>query len=1756
MERHQCTKCGQSFSDSALFASHLCPERLTPPSCEKQLSNYTCSQCTRAFSKPGVLKRHFKITHSGHDPKGPFTCSEDGCLFSSVDRQEYQNHSMSTHGLTLVPCTVKSCKVSFVTQEEMERHLRGHMPFGCFQCEFVCQNEKDMSQHLLEHNRLQTVAQGVETAGTAVCRNGRQRPEVSSRSKRKLISNSTPSSPEEENDERHERQRHNKKRVRTERDKPSVVDTAPLPSKEYLAEGSERVYRTHTCPKCRRCFKMRSHLQEHLHLHFPDPSLQCPTCQRYFTSKSKLRVHRLREAGEKLHRCHLCEYSAVEKNAIRRHLSSVHAAESRDGQSYPCPTCGQSFLQSRSLKAHMKMHNILSDSELANCFRNGCSFQSSSLKELLKHSVDVHGVRAVECRHHACAAVFESETDMQAHYRTHLAYHCSHCDFSCSNKALFLQHQRQGHPGSDKLCCDFCSFVTFNPVEFEQHVGHLHANEKIHRCSQCSFVTSHKRGLKRHMLMHSGEKPHKCSLCDFRCRDESYLSKHMLTHSDSKNFMCADCGYVTKWKHYLTVHMRKHAGDLRYHCDQCSYRCHRMDQLNSHKLRHQAKSLMCEICAYACKRKYELRNHMLVKHSGEEKQPSVYKCKYCAYTTCYRQALQNHENCKHTKLKEFRCALCFYSSFSSISLFLHKRKTHGYVPGDKAWLENYAAKEKERNSTEFLQDFYKKPSAAQQQPEQSTSEGPLTSQREQPDLYRSADQSAKKDTTDGSNTVDVFDVGSQEVAHEGVSDVPTSVNSSEEYCTLVLTTLSTTDYQHEEENCAKQTLSSNNLNPTGADQSQERAELSASSSEADDVEMADAECEQSDTDNHEPLDGTHQLFGPGEHVTQIHELENDDKTTSSSFPTEKSQPLESEIRLKEMKKHDQDQAEAMLLEGRVQMVVVPAKDIYHCDKCSYVTSKESTLKNHRQAMCHGRTKGHKCQSCGAQFKQRRGLDSHLAKKCPAVQRKTRTFVGVLNTCLTTDNDSSVGQGGSKVDQGTSPIQTERISTESDDQVSHQPEEGVYTATPGVKVHHSSRESGLQKSKIQRKKVSELAQKKVKTKCSRESSEKTAPLHPLHSKKDGKFRCKLCNFSSVKLATLERHISTCRKSLRKSENQESSALDDDEDGNKAVRGKEDVVKKNSEGDGTVPEKHRTFSCPSCDFKCRQKRGLESHKKRGCLKLDGVKCTSRSFNAKSKHSLSCQILSVHNKKKSAVAASKRLQCQQCAFACKQERCMAQHVALKHKGARPHLCRYCPFSTTRRYRLEEHESLHTGIGRHSCGVCDKTFGTVTKLRQHTMRIHDKEPTHFCSLCDFSGYTLDDVRRHKLRCHTGELRHSCGHCDAQFSSEVALRNHCKRVHKLQVSFSCKQCDFTCSSQTLLKSHQENKHPQVKCSTCQEAFETKESLEIHQRIHLAHHCQLCPFAAKTKQLLARHLLNEHEEGSPEDKPLRCSACQFACRHQLVLEQHLRSHGGKRLYKCTDCKYSTRNKQKITWHIRIHTGEKPYSCEQCSYTCTDPSRLKLHMRVHQEEKKYLCPECGYKCKWATQLKYHMAKHTGDKPYACDECEYRTNRADALRAHRDTQHCSLRPFVCEKCGKAFKTSFVLKTHQRQHSDDRPYTCGLCSKAFRWPAGLRHHFLSHTKQQPFCCRHCSYRAKQKFQVVKHLKRHHPEVSAEQGVVRDSEAGSLTLKEAMQERLEEREAEDVEEEEEEGTAEEGQDEEHGVVEEHVQREEDFKK
>ncbi|XP_036611206.1 zinc finger protein 142 isoform X1 [Trichosurus vulpecula] len=1459
-----------------------------------------------------------------------------------------------------------------------------------------------------------------------------------------------------------------------------------------VAAGSESLFKTHMCPECKRCFKKRTHLVEHLHLHFPDPSLQCPNCQKFFTSKSKLKIHLLRELGEKAHRCPLCHYRAVEKNALNRHMASMHENISNFySDVYTCPVCREEFRLSQALKEHLKSH--AAEPTRLHCFQEGCSHAAPDRKAFVRHLREAHGMRAVECRHHACPMLFATAEAMEAHRKSHYAFHCPHCDFACSNKHLFRKHKKQGHPGNEELRCAFCPFATFNPVAYQDHVGKMHAHEKIHQCPECSFATAHKRVLIRHTLLHTGEKPHKCELCDFTCRDVSYLSKHMLTHSNTKDYMCTECGYVTKWKHYLSVHMRKHAGDLRYQCSQCSYRCHRADQLSSHKLRHQGKSLMCEVCAFACKRKYELQKHMASQHRPGAPAP-LYPCRYCSYQSRHKQALLSHENCKHTRLREFRCALCDYRTFSNTTLFFHKRKAHGYVPGDRAWPHQPTSREQE--GTERCPAPLPAPQVSSQSSTQEEGQCPPPVESVESNFNQALSEICME-KVEGKERENSVPPGAN-----FVGPAPSPAEVDEDGCTLHLEALSV------------------ELEPAAGPPCGEITETSPmeyghlGTSEALGPEEPEGTLEALPDFEEEPglrNGGQSDLGAVGEPVLEKpapdsprSPLSSDDPPDNLKGPfkpppspgTTALSPLpQSESALKALRRRDKEQAETLVLEGRVQMLVVQGEGrAFRCPHCPFVTRREKALGLHTKTGCQGRREPLLCSECGASFKQQRGLNTHLLKKCPVLLKKNKPSLKPSSPALL-DPQPVVSVALANLSEEMPHPETWEIKLV--------PAEDP-PAEPPLSPKGGSGTSGVPSDSLS---------------PAEELSTPMASPEKFHFEQ-GKFHCHACPFLCSRLSSITSHVTEgCRGQSWGSKRGTCQTEPGPGNREKSVpRNDQDEPGPVGEDHAPGPQKGPRFSCPTCPFSCRQERALRTHQARGCpgVELRELRCGLCPFTARAP-----AALRLHQKRRHRAAPAPSptlpvtrgprplLQCQDCSFTCKQSRCLQQHRRLKHEGVKPHQCPFCEFSTTRRYRLEAHQSRHTGVGRIPCGSCPQTFGTNSKLRLHRLRVHDKTPTHFCPLCDYSGYLQHDITRHVNSCHQGTPAFACPQCEAHFSSETALKQHTLRRHPdpappapgspaeaSEGPLHCPHCGLSCPSPASLRCHTRKQHPRLECSACQEAFSNRGALEEHRRQqHFSHRCHLCSFAARERAGLVRHYLEQHEKAAAGDSGaggplLHCPFCDFSCQHQLVLDHHVKGHGGTRLYKCTDCAYSTKNRQKITWHSRIHTGEKPYHCHLCPYACADPSRLKYHMRIHKEERKYLCPECGYKCKWVNQLKYHMTKHTGLKPYQCPECEYCTNRADALRVHQETRHQEARAFMCEQCGKAFKTRFLLRTHLRKHSEDKPYVCNVCHRAFRWAAGLRHHALTHTDRHPFFCRLCSYKAKQKFQVVKHVRRHHPD------------------------------------------------------------------
>ncbi|XP_069838345.1 zinc finger protein 142 isoform X2 [Dendropsophus ebraccatus] len=1878
--------------------------RQDPKSPAAKKDALTCPLCPCDFKTPSELKEHFR----GHPPPPPdLRCWQSGCSFVALDLKRFQSHVRREHKLSPVSCSHRSCRLLFPSSEEMSLHLRSHYPFHCNLCDYVGSNSKIFSQHKRSQHSPEEPERrppadphppGGHTDGhkppsdlpghdyVSALRSGKNR-KMSLR-------------------EESERPQSNEKTDSTDKRRATKLQVTGTPKDAELpGDDGQEQYKTHMCPECKRCFKKRTHLADHLHLHFPDPDLQCPNCRKFFTSRNKLKIHMMREAGEKAHACPLCDYSAVEKNALNRHMASIHEGVSNFySDTYSCPMCQETFNLSQALKDHMKGHKM---EQRMRCLQQGCDHVLSDRKDLLRHLKESHRIQAVECRYHACSLLFMSRQEMEVHRKNHYAFHCQDCDFVCSNKHVFRKHKKCGHPGKEELACRFCPYKSFNPVEYADHEGKMHANEKIHRCQDCDFATAHKRVLMRHSLLHTGEKPHKCSQCDFMCRDISYLSKHMLTHSTEKNYMCTECGYITKWKHYLTVHMRKHSGDLRYHCSQCSYRCHRADQLSSHKLRHQGKTLICEICGFGCKRKTELQKHMQVKHCQcppttmcqhcQCPPTTMYQCQHCSFQTKYKQTLRNHENGKHTRQREFGCALCSFRTFSNTSLFFHKRKSHGYIPGDQDWLERYASKKKESSSVELLFPYRVEATASVRPLSsyiQAVGSDPAEVEaagKHHTSQYEQVSGLTKPPGGDGSSVADetllaAITLEPAETCSIEMEDFPVRLELSQSSDLLakeppVETLVACGDPLpiQSEILCFPESMAVEEHVNCGQDHEEE-----ADPHLGDDQEKGENGGHVTAQDNQDPILSEMNEKGDDLHVntnldlqsgdlpievqeswtnvvkggaqltivcesSDIHESNIQEVEATTIAPDEADgESCRPEAILKALRKQDKEQAEMLVLEGRVQMLMVQSSaQVYRCEKCSYITKKKGSIVQHAKTGCHLSRSSLVCKECGSSFKQQRGLNTHILKKCPMRLKKRRACLqsamsvkaagghkdryiadspvadgpvedrlitdGPVEDRLITDGPVDVGLvedrliavgpvedrliavgpvedrlitdgpvedrliadgpvedrliADGPVDVGpvedrliaVGPVEDRLIADGpvedrliADGPVDVGPVEDRLIAvgpvedrliTDGPVEDRLIADGPVDVGPVEDRLITDgpvedrlivgsmkecidlnehlfpcqslLNPQKTSASAPPSSTgEGRMSINEKYRIQGGKFHCLLCSFSCSRECTITCHVTqncqelqrvpctseplfevTFRKLQEKhnglENTQELGTLPGCSVGEDSQNPKQEVEENVGIGKTLCNSNsgHR-LSCSSCAFTCTQERAMRTHRKKGCLRPGELQCPFCSFRC-----MSPGALTHHRELHQKYSQGKvELQCKQCNFTCKQPRCMKQHVRIRHEGVKPHCCQYCDFSTTRRYRLEAHESLHTGVGRITCNSCSRTFGTNSKLRLHQRRIHEKTPTHFCQLCDYSGYSQNDVARHMGSCHSGEAVYPCAVCQASFSSEAALKQHSLRKHQEKAVHQCPQCSFSCHSQATLRCHMQKQHRHLQCTVCKETFSRREDMEDHRKTHFSHHCQQCQYAAKDRQQLINHYAEEHESsalpgGEADGGHLRCPFCSFSCHHQLVYDHHVKGHGATRIYKCSDCEYSTRNKQKITWHSRIHTGEKPYKCHLCSYTCADPSRLKYHMRIHKDEKNYLCPECGYKCKWVNQLKYHMTKHTGLKPYQCEECDYCTNRADALRVHRETRHRDVRSFICEQCGKAFKTRFLLKTHLKKHSEEKPYICNVCQRGFRWPAGLRHHYLTHTNQQPFFCHYCSYRAKQKFQVVKHLQRHHP-------------------------------------------------------------------
>ncbi|CAH1393297.1 unnamed protein product [Nezara viridula] len=119
------------------------------------------------------------------------------------------------------------------------------------------------------------------------------------------------------------------------------------------------------------------------------------------------------------------------------------------------------------------------------------------------------------------------------------------------------------------------------------------------------------------------------------------------------------------------------------------------------------------------------------------------------------------------------------------------------------------------------------------------------------------------------------------------------------------------------------------------------------------------------------------------------------------------------------------------------------------------------------------------------------------------------------------------------------------------------------------------------------------------------------------------------------------------------------------------------------------------------------------------------------------------------------------------------------------------------------------------------------------------------------------------------------------------------------------------------------------------------------------------------------------------------------------------------------------------------TPQKQQQAEVSAGIIEPPETPKKH-------KNFLCEDCGKAFKTRRKLTQHKSIHSGEKRYTCEHCTKGFSSKFKLVRHM-VVHSKVRDWECEACGTGFRRKDHLEAHLRQHCGERTlFPCQLCSK----------------------------------------------------------------------------------------------------------------
>lgn len=230
---------------------------------------------------------------------------------------------------------------------------------------------------------------------------------------------------------------------------------------------------------------------------------------------------------------------------------------------------------------------------------------------------------------------------------------------------------------------------------------------------------------------------------------------------------------------------------------------------------------------------------------------------------------------------------------------------------------------------------------------------------------------------------------------------------------------------------------------------------------------------------------------------------------------------------------------------------------------------------------------------------------------------------------------------------------------------------------------------------------------------------------------------------------------------------------------------------------------------------------------------------------------------------------------------------------------------------------------------------------------------------------------------------------CNNQQQPEIKVEsktNSETKIAGMSRNYYCVDCKSTTRNPRLYLQHRRDFH--------------NEAISIHE-------CELCVYASKHSQKLARHLRTVHRD-VVQIMSVETGANSNLGHSSEIIPNGLQSmHTTKnvRLSTCKICGLFTVSKTVLMDHVRHeHPDVRIYECDQCDYSHYIRDRYNRHHRYHSMN-HIRCQMCEFQTIYRWNLERHMRHHVNhfSLGFRCNKCNFTASTKQSITAHEIAHH---------------------------------------------------------------------------------------------------------------------------------------------------------